>query len=87
MNQALQFLSNQHPMSVWQITLMCLLFSTAFVIGAKAILTAKRRRLKETIDKGLHTLIKKVHKKHPHLSKRGVKRRAMRILRLNLKNY
>lgn len=83
---ALEFFSN-NTMSIWQITLMSLLFSTAFVIGAKAIATAKRRRLKETIDKGLSTLIKEVHKKHPHLSKRGVKRRAMRILRLNLKNY
>lgn len=81
MENLINFLTRPQPMSTVEILLMCMVFALAFLMGAKAVKTAKKRLLKDKIQKGMHDLIKQEREKNPHLRYRGIKRRARRVLR------
>jgi len=81
MENLINFLTHPQPMSTLEILLMCVLFTLAFMVAAKAIKTAKKRALKSKIEKGMHDLLMQERQNKSNMKYRGIKRRARRVLR------
>jgi CHASE1-domain containing sensor protein len=81
MQNLIDLITRPHQLSTIDILLMSLLFTLAFWVAVKAIKTAKRRALKNKIDKGLSLTATYVNQKHPGLSNRGKKRKARHLLK------
>lgn len=83
MKEALELLTNPAPMNLAEILIMCFVFTAAFWFAVYVIKIAKRRRLKEDINRGIDQLISETRQKYPRLRKRGIRRKAYNLLRQN----